>query len=322
LALLEPEERALIKGIVINKFRGQRSLLDSGIEWLENYTGIPVLGVIPWSELLFPAEDSLSLLDRRTSSSQTDLTIAVIRLPHIANFNDFDPLETESNLTLKYVKLEDSFGYPDAVIIPGTKTTINDLIALHESGMAEQLRKYAKAGGVIFGICGGYQMLGKEVSDLEHCEGSIDSFEGLKLLPIKTLINTSKIVQQRQSISYFPQAGLPVVGYEIHQGMTQFLAVDQKNNQQNYLPIFEDLDLGIVNKAQSIWGTYLHSIFDNGPWRRTWLNFLRKRRGLPTLPTGIPNYQEQREAMLDNLADLVDQYVDLRSILTSLQEDN
>jgi len=317
LALLEPEERALIKGIVINKFRGQRSLLDSGIKWLENYTGIPVLGVIPWSDLLFPAEDSLSLLDRRTSSSQTDLTITVLRLPRIANFNDFDPLESESNLALKYVKLEDSLGYPDAVIIPGSKTTIADLMELHKSGMADQLKKYAQAGGVIFGVCGGYQMLGKIVNDPDHHEGTEDSYQGLNLLPIKTTITAQKITQQCQSISRFPQVGLPVIGYEIHQGITQLLDI----NSENYNAIFEDLNLGIVNKTQSVWGAYLHGIFDNGPWRRSWLNFLRKRRGLATLPTGIPNYQEQREAMFDSLANLVDEYVDLTPILAIIDED-
>jgi adenosylcobyric acid synthase len=317
LALLEPEERALIKGIVINKFRGQRSLLDSGIEWLENYTGIPVLGVIPWSDLLFPAEDSLSLLDRRAPSSPTDLTIAVLRLSRIANFNDFDPLEAEPNVTLKYVKLEDSLGYPDAVIIPGSKTTIADLIELHQSGMGEQLKKYAKAGGVIFGVCGGYQMLGKVVNDPDHYEGKEDSYRGLNLLPIKTIITSQKITQQRQSISCFPQIGLPVVGYEIHQGVSKLLNFTPGNFQ----PIFEDTDLGMVKKNQSIWGVYLHGIFDNGPWRRSWLNFLRKRRGLATLPTGIPNYQEQREAMFDSVADLVDQYVDLTPILAIINED-
>jgi adenosylcobyric acid synthase len=291
--------------------------LDSGIEWLENYTGIPVLGVIPWSDLLFPAEDSLSLLDRRAPSSPTDLTIAVLRLSRIANFNDFDPLEAEPNVTLKYIKLEDSLGYPDAVIIPGSKTTIADLIELHQSGMGEQLKKYAKAGGVIFGVCGGYQMLGKVVNDPDHYEGKEDSYRGLNLLPIKTIITSQKITQQRQSISCFPQIGLPVVGYEIHQGVSKLLNFTPGNFQ----PIFEDADLGMVKKNLSIWGVYLHGIFDNGPWRRSWLNFLRKRRGLATLPTGIPNYQEQREAMFDSVADLVDQYVDLTPILAIINED-
>ncbi len=322
LALLDPEERSLIKGIVINKFRGQRSLLDSGIQWLEEYTGIPVLGVIPYSNLLFPAEDSLSLFDRRTSSYQSELTVAIVRLPHIANFNDFDPLESEPNLSLKYLSLEDSVGYPDAIILPGTKTSIADLKALQESGMGAKLKKYAEAGGVIIGLCGGYQMLGKQVTDPANYEGLESRYEGLNLLPIETEITDKKITQQRQSISYYPKSGLPIMGYEIHQGSTYFLEPDIGKENANYFPIFEDIGLGIVNKSQSIWGSYLHGIFDNGPWRRAWLNLLRHRRGMPELPTGIANYREERETMLDNLADLVEQSLDLNPILTLLNQEH
>ena len=160
-------------------------------------------------------------------------------------------------------------------------------------------------------------MLGKVVNDPDHYEGTEDSYRGLNFLPIKTIITSQKITQQRQSISCFPQIGLPVIGYEIHQGISELLNFTPGNFQA----IFEDADLGIVKKNQSIWGAYLHGIFDNGPWRRSWLNFLRKRRGLATLPTGIPNYQEQREAMFDILADLVDQYVDLTRILAIINED-
>jgi adenosylcobyric acid synthase len=183
--------------------------------------------------------------------------------------------------------------------------------------MGEQLKKYAQARGVIFGVCGGYQMLGKVVNDPDHYEGTEDSYQGLNLLPIKTTITAQKITQQRQSKSCFPQIGLPVIGYEIHQGISELLNFKPGDFQA----IFEDADLGIVKKNQSIWGAYLHGIFDNGPWRRSWLNFLRKRRGLATLPTGIPNYQEQREAMFDSLADLVDEYVDLTPILAIINED-
>lgn len=133
LELLEPEERALIRGIVINKFRGQRSLLQSGIDWLQERTGIPVLGVIPWLDQAFPAEDSLDLFDRRPSSQQRDLTITVLRLPRISNFTDFDPLESESSVTLRYIHPKESLGHPDALIIPGSKTTISDLLVLQKN---------------------------------------------------------------------------------------------------------------------------------------------------------------------------------------------
>jgi adenosylcobyric acid synthase len=322
LALLEPEERQLIKGIVINKFRGQRSLLESGITWLEDYTGIPVLGVIPYTNTFFPAEDSLSLFEHSTRPKESDLEIAIIRLPRIANFTDFDPLESEPNICLRYVNLNGSFGYPDAVILPGSKTTIADLTALHESGMAEKLKNYVAAGGTVLGLCGGYQMLGRQVHDPDGSEGGKEHCIGLDLLPMETLISREKITRQRQSLSLYPQSGLPVLGYELHQGITRLIRSSDQEILKDFHPIFEDDNLGIVNTSQSIWGCYLHGIFDNGSWRRSWLNVLRKRRGLPTLPTGISNYREQREVMLDSLAELIKEFVNLSPLIQYLGEED
>lgn len=310
LELLDPDERALIKGVVINKFRGQRSLLDSGIEWLEQRTGIPVLGVIPWLDQVFPAEDSLSLLDRSSTKDNGDITIGVIRLPRIANFTDFDPLEAEPSVNVKYLHPKQSLGHPDAVIIPGSKTTIADLIALHKSGMAEEIQQYIAAGGTVLGICGGFQMLGKILADPEGIEGQEGRYRGLGLLPIKTVIAGQKIARQRHVTSNYPQEGLPVSGYEIHQGRTRLLE-DAEGTQA----LFDDANLGIVDEAQSVWGTYLHGIFDNGPWRRAWLNRLRQQRGLRSLPTGVANYREQREQMLDQLADSIEPHLNLKPIL-------
>lgn len=310
LQLLEPEERALIKGIIINKFRGQRSILEPGIKWLEEYTGIKVAGVIPWIELDFPAEDSLSLLERVSRKTQSELTIGVIRLPRISNFTDFDPLEAESSVTVKYIHPKQSLGHPDAVIIPGSKTSISDLQILQQTGMAKEIQDYVAAGGTVMGICGGFQMLGQSILDPDGLEGEEGRFEGLGLIPLKTLITSQKIARQRQVTSNKPQAGLPVIGYEIHQGRSQL--VDDKNMN----PLFDDPSLGVVDNEQLIWGTYLHGIFDNGPWRRAWLNNLRQQRGLKSLPTGIPNYREQRETLLDAVADIVGEHLDLTSVLS------
>jgi adenosylcobyric acid synthase len=315
LELLEPEERALIKGIVINKFRGQRSLLDSGITWLEERTGIPVLGVIPWIDNLFPAEDSLSLMERRTSKTHSDINIAVIRLPRISNFTDFDPLEAEANVTVNYVNPQDTLGHPDAVILPGSKTTIADLMLLQKTGMAQAIQNYAAAGGTILGICGGFQMMGKIVADPEGLEGESGRYRGLELLPVKTVITSQKIARQRVVSSNYPQVGLPVSGYEIHQGRTRLIQPEEGETLP-YKPLFDDASLGIVDLNQSVWGTYLHGIFDNGPWRRSWLNHLRQQRGLPSLPTGVSNYREQREALLDALADTVETYLNITPLLT------
>ncbi|MBP0029646.1 cobyric acid synthase CobQ [Roseofilum sp. Guam] len=312
LELLEPEERSLIKGIVINKFRGQRSLLQSGVEWLENYTGIPVLGVIPWLDMAFPAEDSLSLLERDGGKSKgsADLTIAVLRLPHIANFTDFDPLDSEASVQIKYVSLHESLEYPDAVIIPGSKTTISDLMALRKSGMAQELQDYAASGGTLLGICGGFQMLGKIIADPEGFEGEEGRYPGLDLLPIQTVLLGKKVARQRSVTSHHPEEGLPITGFEIHQGRTSVLSDD------GYYYLFDDQSLGMVDRNQGIWGTYLHGIFDNGPWRRMWLNRLRKQRGLLALPTGVPNYREQREFVLDILSDQVAEYLNIRPLLS------
>ncbi|MGA1623739.1 MAG: cobyric acid synthase CobQ [Synechocystis sp.] len=321
LQLLEPEEQALIKGIVINKFRGQRSLLESGITWLEEQTGIPVLGVVPYTQNLFAAEDSLSLMERQSRPGHEDLRIAVLRLPRIANFTDFEPLEAESGVWVDYLDLHRALGYPDAVIIPGTKTTIADLQALQSSGMAEQIIAYAQAGGTVMGICGGYQLLGRQVSDPLGIEGERGSWDGLNLFPIETTIRSHKITCQQQTIALYPQSGLPVSGYEIHQGQTQWLDVEASLGEEQFLPLFEQPDLGLMNYSQSLWGSYLHGLFDNGAWRRSWLNGLRKRRGLPALPTGIGNYREQREEMFDSLADFVAEHVDLTPILQTWKTD-
>ncbi|NEO56161.1 MAG: cobyric acid synthase CobQ [Okeania sp. SIO3B5] len=308
LELLEPEERSLIKGIVINKFRGQRSLLDSGIEWLEKRTNIPVIGVIPWIDEVFPAEDSLSLLEQRPTKFNTEITIAIIKLPRISNFTDFDPLNSESSVKIKYIHPNDNLGYPDAVIIPGSKTTISDLLVLQKSGMATAIKNYQAAGGTIMGICGGFQMLGEVLIDAQGLEGQRGEYQGLGLLPLRTVIAPQKISRQRQVIANYPLGNLPIIGYEIHQGRSKITKPDMVN------PLFNDHDLGLINQNQSVWGNYLHGIFDNSPWRRSWLNLLRKKRGLEGLPTGVANYREQREMMLDSITDQVNRHLNLKSI--------
>jgi adenosylcobyric acid synthase len=310
LELLDPDERSLIRGIVINKFRGQRSLLQSGIDWLEERTGIPVVGVIPWLDQAFPAEDSLSLLEPKATNTTSDINVSVIRLPRISNFTDFDPLEAEPSVSVKYISFKPPLGHPDALIIPGSKTTIADLIVLHKSGMAEEIQNYVAAGGTVLGICGGFQMLGKILADPEGIEGQEGRYKGLGLLPIKTVIAGQKVARQRVVSSNFPQEGLPVTGYEIHQGRSRLM-----EDAVGTHPLFDDANLGIVDHTQSVWGTYLHGIFDNGPWRRAWLNRLRQQRGLKSLPTGVPNYREQREIMLDMLADVVEPYLNLERFL-------
>ncbi|MFM7408231.1 MAG: cobyric acid synthase CobQ [Cuspidothrix sp.] len=320
LELLDPDERALIKGVLINKFRGQRSILEPGIKWLEERTGIPVVGVIPYLEQIFPAEDSLDLLERKTTKTAAELNIAVIRLPRIANFTDFDPLESEPSVRVKYVLPKQDLGHLDAVIIPGTKTTIADLMVLQKSGMAEAIQNYAASGGTVLGICGGFQMLGQTIADPEGVEGQAGKYQGLNLLPIKTVITGQKIARQRQVTSNYPQIGLPVAGFEIHQGRTTYSnaspsRIENPADQKSCQALFDDHNLGLVDNSQSVWGTYLHGIFDNGPWRRAWVNRLRQQRGLKSLPTGVSNYREEREQILDSLATQIEEHLDLTPFL-------
>ncbi len=308
LELLEPDERALIKGFVINKFRGQRSLLQSGLDWLEERTGIPVVGVIPYVDIQLPAEDSLDLFERRTSKTQTDLEIAVIRLPRIANFTDFDPLLAEPTVKVRYVGLHDTLGQPDAVILPGSKTTISDLKALVNSGLGEAIKTYASNGGTVFGICGGMQMLGREIDDPEGLEGLSGMFPGLGLLPLTTTITPAKITQQRQATVHYPDK-TQLRGYEIHQGITDFQLSFE------FESLFTEPGLGIVNQAQTVWGAYLHGLFDSGSWRRAWLNRLRAKKSLPPLPTQIHNFDHQCQAMLSHVTDLIAPHLNLEPLI-------
>jgi len=300
----------LVQGILINKFRGQQAILQPGIEWVEQYTGIPVVGVIPYLQQVFPAEDSLDLLERRGRNPNTDLTIAVIHLPKIANFTDFDPLEAENTVYLRYVRPEDELGNPDAVIIPGSKTTIADLNALQATGMATELKTYVQQGGTIFGICGGFQMLGETLSDPEGLEGEAGNYPGLGLLPLETVITTEKLTRQREVNAIFPESATAITGYEIHQGHTYL-----NQSQDSLHPLFEDAELGYVNANHSLWGCYLHGLFENGPWRRQWLNGLREKKGLPPLETNVPHHRQQREELLDAVTDIIEDHLQLTRLL-------
>ncbi|QUY43733.1 cobyric acid synthase [Acaryochloris marina] len=316
LELLDLDERALIKGFVINKFRGQRSLLESGITWLEDRTGIPVVGVIPWLEHSLPAEDSLDLFERRRTKPNAELTIAVIRLSRISNFTDFDPLEAEPSVRLQFVSPHQPLGQPDAVIVPGSKTTISDLQQLQVSGMADQLLAYSQAGGMVLGICGGLQMLGQTIADPQGTEGQSGEFPGLGLLPLQTTMTGDKITRQRQTQITLPaycsalgNEARTVQGYEIHQGQTKVL---QPEAVQAW---FDDPALGVASCNHRTLGTYLHGIFNNGPWRRVWLNQLRAQKHLPPLSLEISDYEVYRDHMLDQVTDAIAPYLNLQPFL-------
>jgi adenosylcobyric acid synthase len=316
LALLRPVERPLIRGLLINRFRGRRELFDEGRRWLETNTGIPVLGVMPWLDELFPPEDSLDLLERRGRKRQADLEIAVLKLPSLSNFSDLDPLEAEPSVQLRWLAPGEELGQPDAVVVPGSKQTLRDLTALQRSGLGEALRGYAMGGGHVFGICGGLQLLGRELADPDGLEGSAGTAAaGVGLLPLRTTFGQAKALRQRRSGAVWPVAdgaAVELEGFELHRGHTTAL-------EPGCHPLCNDDNLGWVHPigAQGglVAGTYLHGVFESGPWRRRWLNRLRQRRGLPLLSERQPHHSRQREALLDRLADAFEQHVNLEPLL-------
>jgi len=315
LALLRPVERPLIRGLLINRFRGRRELFDEGRRWLEAHTGIPVLGVMPWLDELFPPEDSLDLLERRGRKRGAELEIAVLRLPSLSNFSDLDPLEAEPSVQLRWLAPGEELGQPDAVVVPGSKQTLRDLEALQRSGLGEALRGYAHGGGHVFGICGGLQLLGRELHDPDGLEGDAGAVvPGMGLLPLRTAFGLGKALRQRRSAALWPEASGQAVeleGFELHRGQTTALEPCQ--------PLCGDGELGWVQASGErgglVAGTYLHGVFESGPWRRRWLNRLRKRRGLPSLSERQPHHSRQREALLDRLADAFEQHVNLEPLL-------
>ncbi len=321
LALLRPVERPLIRGLLINRFRGRRELFDAGLDWLERQTGVPVLGVMPWLDELFPPEDSLDLLERRGRKREAELEIAVLRLPSLSNFSDLDPLEAEPSVQLRWIRPGERLGRPDAVIVPGSKQTLRDLAALQARGLASELQAYLVEGGHVFGICGGLQMLGVVLEDPDGLEGEGGpaSRAGLGLLPLRTRFGAAKALRHRRSQALWPPpgegGGLPLEGFELHRGTTQLL-----DGTAPCQPLAAAAELGWWRLADGgrgglVAGTYLHGVFEDGPWRRRWLNLLRQRRGLAALPEAVPHHSRQREALLDRLADAFEAHVDLGPLL-------
>jgi len=310
LALLRPVERPLIRGILINRFRGRRELFDSGRRWLEEQSGVPVLGVMPWLNDLFPPEDSLDLLERRRHKPGAEIEIAVVRLPSLSNFSDLDPLEAEAGVRLRWLSPGEDLGQPDAVVLPGSKRTLTDLALLRQAGLGDQLQRFAAAGGAVFGLCGGLQMLGVELDDpcgFDGPEAGAGPMPGLGLLPLRTRFAGDKLCRQRRVRPLWPPgAGGDLVGFELHRGRTEVL-------DDRLEPLAAAEGVGWVRGEVA--GTYLHGVFDDGPWRRSWLNRLRRRRGLPPLSLTVAGHSVRREALLNRLADAFDAHVRWQDLL-------
>jgi len=325
LKLLPPEEKKLVKGIILNKFRGDYQLLKPGIELLEDKTGIPVVGVVPYLKgFKIPDEDSVSLADFKAEAAE--VKIGVVKLSHISNFTDFEALKLEPKVEVKYLSSEDELEDCDALIIPGTKNTTADLRYLKETGLAKQIIKLATAGVQIVGICGGYQMLGTKLFDPQLTEGQQTEITGLALLDLETTFSEEKVTYQVQAEvkakqGFFSQVTVSeVTGYEIHMGQTNLgskasSAFKITTRFDNQVAVAD----GACNSEGTVWGTYLHGIFANDQFRRDWINHLRQQKGLEPLTVDYTSSREQLAASYDQLARVVENNLDLELIYDLLK---
>lgn len=306
LALISPAERRLVKGIIINKFRGDRALFDDGVRFLEKKTGIPVLGVLPYyRDIPIPEEDAVPLESLRAGKSKRkdSVTVAVIYLPHISNFTDFDALAHEPDVQLHYCRRVQDIGRPDVLIIPGTKNTIADLAWLRKNGMANKIEAFARSSKTtVIGICGGYQMLGTEIRDPGHIESQRSSIEGFDLLPVRTVLKKQKQLRQVEAVVI--STGVQVRGYEIHHGET-----DAAGDVKPVFMISGKAD-GAARKDGRVWGTYIHGVFDADHFRRDFLNSIRKRKNLK--PLRVQPYDV--DLAFDKLADVVRNHINMKAV--------
>ena len=307
VALLEPEERARIKGTVVNKFRGDRSILEPGLRILEDLCGVPVAGVIPYVDVNIDDEDSLSeRFTRNTARKSVDL--AVIRLPRISNFTDFSPLERYANVSLRYVDRAADLHSPDLILLPGTKSTISDLLWLRQSGLEAAILRAAAAGTAIFGICGGYQMLGRSIRDPEGAEAcGVTELAGLGLLDRETEFRGDKI--QRQVRGTFGPlegfvselSGLDYEGYEIHMGRSG--------------------DAPVLDGAGRVFGSYVHGIFDAPGVADALVRGICREKGVAFETLGSFDPHAYRQQQYDRLADAVRSGLDLELVYRAVNRE-
>lgn len=328
LELLTEQERKRIKGFIINKFRGDKNLLKPGLSFLEKRTGKPVLGVVPYfKDIMLPEEDSVALenkiqcscpiywakkgaLDRKTNAQTINIT--VIRLPYISNFTDFDALEKEPDVRLRYVGNREELDGANVIIIPGTKNTITDLAWLKRTGIFEKILSAVTdlspstfhLRPILIGICGGYQMLGEYIYDSTGIESRQKNVTGLGLLPITTKFMPEKVLSQTTAVEI--KTGIELKGYQIHHG--------RAINLNGASPVFrvkgkKSFD-GVEANEGRVWGTYLHGIFDNDIFRRDFLNRVRNNLGLKALCPSRPRFSLDNE--FDKLADLVRKNIDMK----------
>lgn len=318
--LLEPKERARIQGMIINKFRGDQSILDPGVEMIQEITGIPVVGVVPYMQVDIEEEDSLT--GRFATENPAGLIdIAVIRLPRISNFTDFAVFEQMEQINLHYVTSVGQLGQPDMILLPGTKNTISDLKWLRQNGLEAAIYRAKEQGSVVFGICGGYQMLGMHISDPEQVEEG-GQLRGMGLLPVNTTLTREKTRSQVQGclgkLSGVLEclSGIPFAGYEIHMGRTELDEVQGAS--------VAEIQQHTCRKdgccKENVYGTYIHGIFDEEGIVKAMLISLAERKGITLGNLTEMTRKEYKETQYNLLADTLRKHLDMEKIYQIMEK--
>lgn len=310
MLLITDEEKERVKGTIINKFRGDINLLTPGIVMLEGIIKRPNLGVVPYFNLVLEDEDGAMMEINKKVTAPID--VAVIMLPHISNFTDADCLKCEGDVSVRFINSKEEFGAPDLLILPGSKNTIEDLNTIRNSGLEEVIIEYSKKGRIL-GICGGYQMLGKEITDPSNIESNLGSIKGIGLLDTTTTIESEKVMTRIEGQVKLQNFEGSIYGYEIHMGKTivgedcmSFIAITKENGKD-----ICKVD-GVFNKDETIFGTYIHGILDSTEFREYLLNKIRVEKALPQRES--PVYEGFREEELNKLADIVRKSLDMNKI--------
>jgi adenosylcobyric acid synthase len=303
LALLSATEQARVAGFIINRFRGDLSLLQGGLDWLERETGKPVIGVMPYLHgLHLEAEDALPLPAQRAGTSAGKLRITAPVLPHISNHTDFDPLRLHPQVEFRFVALDEPIPAADLIILPGSKAVRTDLAWLRSRGWAEAIRRHLRYGGKLIGICGGLQMLGENIHDPLGLEGEAGSSAGLGLLELDTTLSANKQLRNMRGVLELEAA--PVAGYEIHAGISSGAALEIPAMRLEHGTDGQALPDGAISKDGQILATYLHGLFESPAATDALLRWA----GLGDPAT--PDYHARREAEIDRLTDALEQHLD------------
>lgn len=341
MLLLTENERRRVKGVIINKFRGDLEILKPGLQMLEDIIHIPVLGVLPYIKLNIDDEDSLSeRFSQQNEAKKYEIDIAVIKLPHMSNFTDFNALEQIHGVRVRYVEQLAELQQPDLIVLPGTKNTMGDLLLIRKNGLEAGIKRLNESGKFVFGICGGHQMLGVEINDPDKTESELLKIEGMGLMNARTVFQKKKITTQVEGIISENEGLLQglkntkIEGYEIHMGTTEYMEgctpflTISNNLDESACPPLPEIVGGVRNTKGSVFGTYIHGIFDNLEFTSGFINNLRKIKGMDQIQDFKEDFEKDlekdfkkvldfkafKEQQYDKLADMIRKNLDMRKI--------